>query len=249
MIFLKTLFKHSLSLADLHKLAAKNLAHPPLPKELYDASASLVGKKGISLLDYWRTGFSTLIDEIASEKTWELQRAKLLGTILTEQGWSAATVASRETKFTDAWSHMVENVDHFKNSPKDVWPSLLFQRYIVALLTVACLIELGAKAFQLDDLKQNELGLHGEIEKEIRLLDVQFSNQMLLSAENFEDDLAETICAMKEDVINPLIKEQFDLLSVMREQIVHSNLDIVEVKKRIDAFDARTLEIAASLKM
>jgi len=64
--------------------AAHHLAKPPLPDAMYEAAAGMLGKKGVSLLDHWRSSFSIQLDEIASQKTWQAQRAMLMRIVLVE---------------------------------------------------------------------------------------------------------------------------------------------------------------------
>ena len=217
MIFFKKLFKSPLTSADLHALAARNLAQPPLPKELYDACASLVGKKGISFLDFWRKHFSAQLEEIAALKTWQLQRAQLLQFVLIEQGWRTAYVCIKDIASPEVWGHLVENVEHFKTSPKEAWHDLMFQHYIMSILSESCLTELVGKAFTFDRIKQAEIKLHGGYDKQIKELDLHFGVVMSECVANYEDEAAHAIAAMKEDIINPLISEQYKLLSLMAE--------------------------------
>ena len=121
------------------------------------------------------------------------------------------------------------------------------QRFIVALLSGACLMELCGKAFQFDQIKRLELELHAEYEKEIRLLDVKVLDLILMSVAAYEDQTANELAAMKDDIINPLIKEQFQLLHLMSEQIINECLDIGDIKARIQAFDVKKREIAATI--
>ena len=154
---------------------------------------------------------------------------------------------SQNTKSTEAWAHFVAEFTPFSQSPKEVWLSLLLQRYILALLSEACLTEIGYKAFKFDQTKQLELELHAEYEKEIRLLDVQFLDQMIISVAAYQDQTANELAAMKDNIINPLIKEQFQLLHLMSEQIINERLDIEDINARIQAFDVKKREIAATM--
>jgi hypothetical protein len=172
MTFFKKMSNRPMSFSDLLRRSEKNIKNPPLPKEWRDLSATLVGKSGVSNLDFWRTDYKSTLNEIAAEPAWSLQRAKLIGRILDWEGWRAARTASNGVKFVDAWKHLVENNDAFKRAPKENWDVLLTQIWLHALLSSACLMELGQQIYAIDNVKQNEIGLHYEYEKEIKTLDV-----------------------------------------------------------------------------
>ncbi|MGZ2453026.1 hypothetical protein ACVIRO_005843 [Rhizobium ruizarguesonis] len=48
----------------------------------------------------------------------------------------------------------------------------------------------------------------------------------------------------KDEVINPLIADQYKLLALIAEQIASSEIDLSSVKSKMDAFDARKRELA-----
>lgn len=123
----------------------------------------------------------------------------------------------------------------------------MLQRFIVALLTESCLIELGGKYFGIDPIKQLEIDLHGEYDKEIKILYIEFLNAMLKCVESYEDDRASELASMIDDIINPLITEQYKLLSLMREQIINATVDIEDIEARMKSFDARKQKIAAAI--
>lgn len=137
MTIFKRLFKRPLTSTDLHRLAGHNMMKPPLPKVMYEAAAGIVGKSGVSLLDYWRKVFSMQLDEIAAQKTWQGQRARLLKLILTEQGWCDVFASTSDIEAAGVWEHLVSEVELFTTAPKELWKALLLQRYIIALLSAA----------------------------------------------------------------------------------------------------------------
>ncbi len=247
MTFFKKLFNRPLSSAALLRQSEKNIKNPPLPKEWRDLAASLVGKSGGSNLDFWRTDYKSTLNEIAAEPTWSLQRIKLIARILDWEGWRATRMASKDVKFVDAWKHFVENNDAFKRSSKENWDVLLSQIWLHALLSSACLMELGQKLYAIDDVKQNEIGLHFEYEKEIKALDVKSIEQMLKCVESYEDDNALSLGDLKDEVLNPLIREQYRLLALMREGIINGNIDPQEIQTQIQLLDKKKRSIAATL--
>jgi hypothetical protein len=114
-------------------------------------------------------------------------------------------------------------------------------------LTDACLSELGVKYFRLDTVKITEVKLFGEYEKEIKALDINVNDAIRQKVESFQDADAFAIADLKDKVVNPIINEQYRLLRVMREQIVHGALDVLDVGERMNALQAKKAEIAAAV--
>lgn len=59
----------------------------------------------------------------------------------------------------------------------------------------------------------------------------------------YDDEGAFELAGLKDDIINPLIADQYKLLDLVAEQIANSQIDIVSVKEKIDAFDVRKREL------
>ncbi|WP_051559201.1 hypothetical protein [Allorhizobium undicola] len=247
MSLLKRMLKRPFTPTELHAMAAHHLAKPPLPEAMYDAAAGMVGKKGVSLLDHWRSSFSIQLDEIAGQKTWQAQRAMLLRIVLVEEGWSDVFACTNDIVTVDVWAHLVAENDMFKQFPRESWKSLLLQRYILALLSAACLTELGTKNYGIDSTKQLELRLHSEYYREILKLDLQLGQMIRQLIDDYDDGNAMSVADLKDDVINPIIADQYKVLALIAEQIANSQVEINSVKAKIDALDAKKREIGEAL--
>jgi hypothetical protein len=246
MTFFKKMFNRPMSFTDLLQRSEKNIKNPPFPKEWRDLSAT-VGKSGVSNLDFWRTDYKSTLNEIAAEPTWNFQRIKLIARILDWEGWRATRTASTDVKFVDAWKHLVENNDAFKRTSKENWNVLLSQIWLHALLSSACLMELGQQLYSIDNVKLNEIGLHYEYEKEIKTLDVKSIEQMLKYVESYEDDSALALGNLKDEILNPLIREQYRLLALMREDIINRNIEPQKIQTQMQLLDKQKRSIAAEL--
>lgn len=244
MIVLKSLFKTPLTSRDALGLLANLIASPPLPKEMYEAAAGLVGKNGTSLLDFWRSGFKDQLTEITSERTWALQRSRLLRSVLVETGWRALFTSAKEQKHVEAWAHLVDSNNYFSSFPKSSWSSILAQRHLMAILSGACFLHLGTKAYRVDNAKALELDLYLEYYKEILLLDLRVQGMALAAVDQYEDAEASRIAEIKDEVINPLLSEQYRVLHLMADQIANATLEVINIKVSMDALQARKHEIA-----
>lgn len=219
MSLLKWVLKRPFTSVELHAMAAHHLGRPPLPDTMYEAAAGMVGKKGVSLLDHWRSAFSIQLDEIAGEKTWLAQRAMLLRIVLVEEGWSDVFASTNDITSVDVWAHLVSENETSIQFPKENWKSMLLQRYILALLSTACLMELGIKNCSIDSLKQLELRLHSEYYREILKLDLQIGQMVREMIVNYDDEDAINVADLKDDIINSIIAEQYRVLALIAEQI------------------------------
>ncbi|KAB1083626.1 hypothetical protein F4V91_15565 [Neorhizobium galegae] len=241
MSFLKRMLKRPFTSAELHAMVAHHLTKPPLPEAMYEAAATMVGKRGVSLLDHWRSMFSIQLDEIAGEKTWQGQRAKLLKIVLLEEGWTDIFRCTNEISSPDVWAHLVAELDFLQAVPREHWKGLVLQRYIMGLLNAACLMELGIKNYGIDSLKKLEIRLHGEYYREILNLDLQIGQMIREMIDNYDDEDALSAAGLKDDIINPIIAEQYKVLALVAEQIANSRVDIESVKGKMAALDAKSL--------
>lgn len=60
----------------------------------------------------------------------------------------------------------------------------------------------------------------------------------------YDDEGALELADVKDDIINPLIADQYKVLALVAEQIANSQIDIASVKEKMDAFDMRKRELA-----
>lgn len=246
-LLLKRLFRKALTSTDAHQATLHNIQAPPLPPEWRDVYAGAVGTKGVSLLDWWRQAFGNLLDEIAGQRTWGQQRAALLRLMLREQEWSNLYLVVKDKPSPDIWQHLVANAELFTNAPKEAQSGLLLQRWMVAILTFSCLMEFGMKYFGIDNIKKIEIGALGEYEKEIVTLDTSVLEQIRECVFRYEDEQANWLADFKENVVNPIIQEQWTLAHVMREQVANSSLDVPRVTARMTELRAKKEALAASL--
>jgi hypothetical protein len=247
-LIIKKLPKQPLSSADAHEFMSSFIRTPPLPKEWIESGTNTLISKNETLLDYWRRLFGWCLDETTSEKSWDLQKTKLITRILTEQEWRVAYTVAKDAKWVNSWAHWVEGNEFFQNWPREKWPLVLLQRWFLGILTEAGLLELACKYFRIDGTKQMEIMLYYEYEKEIKALDFTTNEIMWNNIDVLQDSEILEMARMKDEVVSPLITEQYKLLALMREQICNSTLDATETNQRMQAFTERKHAIAATLQ-
>ncbi|MCZ7468600.1 hypothetical protein M0412_12995 [Agrobacterium sp. O3.4] len=175
------------------------------------------------------------------------QRAKLLKIVLVEEGWCELVRASKDIASVHVWAHLVADVEFFQQFPRGGWKSLLMQRYTMGPLSAACLMELGIRNYAVDDVKTLEIRLYGEYYNEILKLDLQIGQIIREMIDDYDDAAALSVADMKDDVVNPIIADQYKVLALLAEQIANSKVDIETINGKIAALDARKREIGEAI--
>jgi hypothetical protein len=135
-------------------------------------------------------------------------------------------------------------MDVFKAVPKHQWEGLLFQAWLASILTEACLQTIGTRLYGIDKLKELELQLFAEWVKDTRTLDVAMLDYALTLLDKQHDVDARSVAAFKDDEVNPLVADRFDLMHQMREAIANDALNLDRVRRRMDELSARHRDIA-----
>jgi hypothetical protein len=248
MAFLKSLFRKPLTQADLLQEGESLIRKPPLPPDLKAGVLEAVGRSGVNLLDYWRDYFKSQLGMISQEQSWGLQRAKLLKLVILEQGWQAAHIVAQTAQSTESWSHLLNDIEWADGAEKKNLKGLLLQRWLVAILSDACLRTIGVRCYALDRTKELEIGICYEFDKEIKSLDVSLSDLMHTAVIEYRDDDARFIAAFKDDVVNPIIREQYKLLSLLEDDVANGSVDLASIGKKISSFNQRKAKLAEQIQ-
>jgi len=244
MTFFKALLHRPMMYGELLKKADNIITSPPLPADWKRLVAGMVGKNGISLLDYWRDYCKSQLKMIANEATWQMQKSRLLKLVMMERTWRAAYVASQGAKHVASWSFMCEDVDWAKDANETNMHSLLTQRWLVAVLSDSCLIAVGMKLYKLGKAKDDELELQYLLHKEVKSLDVGVMEALLDAVDEYRDDDAHLIAAFKDDHLAPLIREQYTLLAQLEDDVANSTIDVAWFSSQLDAVKQKQRELA-----
>ena len=252
-MFLVRLIKSVLQMrfteAELLEATANNIKRPPFPRELYDALVSETNRDGQSIIEVWRVYFQREVHNIAESQTWQLQKASLLESILNHKALESVYIVADKAKYQESWRHLVKDHPHFQTVAPDGWKRRIFDTYLVAIATSACLLELGSRLFELRDTKENEIGLYLEYYKEIMGLDV--STQDLISDRiHGGEATTEEVTALqdlKNSRVNPVIDAQYRLLHVMKDEITNATLNIDGFKKKFEELEAAKVRLAEEL--
>jgi len=248
MAFFKSLFRRPLTHADLLRETERLISNPPLPQEWKTTVVEVVGRSGVNLLDYWRDHFKSQLRTISSEETWSLQRARLLKLVMTELSWRAAHTVAQNAKSVDSWSHLLNDVEWTKGAAKEQWTGLLLQRWLMAILSEACLRTTGRRAYALDQTKEVELNLYYEFDRDIESLDVNLLDLMNSAVVEYRDDDAHFIAGFKDDVVNPMMREQYGILALMEDDIANGDVNIESMRAQIRSLNEKKTRLAEQLR-
>jgi hypothetical protein len=246
-LLLKSLLHRRFAYDELRQDADHFFVRPPLPPDLRDSLAKLRGKSGDSLLDFWRRLFDEDVRMVCEAPTWQAQRAALLRAILRETTWRALWVAAKECRHTQSWAHLVENDPIIGKSEEAVRDGQLFQRYLLAVTTIACLTSIGRTRYGIDEQKVTETEVFYLFDLEIKRLDISILDYAMDLADALDDETAHAIADFKDEEVNPIIHQQIESLSLAQEQIVQGRLDVQALRASVAEVGRRKSELVARL--
>jgi hypothetical protein len=251
----KAFLRRPFTYRELVDAAGPLLATPPLPQELHDFMATLVGQSGESLLGYWRRDFQGVLEQIASEPSWGRQRAKLLRILVAQTSYQSLHTAIKDVRHVEAWAGYIAGHPVFaklqKSDPQ--WSFLFEQLWLISLLHDACLVEIGETLYGIDDRKLTELNALREYRKMLQSQRIKLMDKFISMSDDGDADTAETVAELYDQFMGPVVSGETELLHRMTEEIVNSKLDGHRAaqdlerleNERVALADALTQQIAA----
>jgi hypothetical protein len=155
----KRLTRAPMSERDLLKVSGSLIANPPIADDMRAVLTTRRYTDGRSLLDGWRAEMRIYLRDIAVEKTWALQRQRLIGFRVAAASWIALYRAVGIEPRTSLWRSYVEGIGEFATNPEHAWPSLLPKVHLFAALQNAVLCPLGMACYATDETLERHLGL------------------------------------------------------------------------------------------
>jgi hypothetical protein len=247
---LNALFGRAYSYEDLRKECAPFLSNPKLPEGFPEILAHFDGRKR-TFLEFIQLSFKDYLRQIANKGTKEEQKTELLDICLQELSWDAANRAVKDAKHVQSWEHIAKVSPLFEMFPKTEWKRLLLGRYMSALILCSWLTVLGRTLYRVEDYIESALELFVHYDAEIKSLDVGLFELMLEKLSNYEDDEGRKIGKFKDEVINPLIKEQYAILDRLAADIKGNSINVEFYRTQFSRIDeikgyiARTVTASA----
>jgi hypothetical protein len=248
MLWAKSLLSRPYSERNLYSWAEKYLLNPPLPPELQDAARDVRGRDGSNLMDLWRSHFSQELSEIAAKQTRRLQRAHCIKLMFMEASWRATLVVAKNTKYPKSWSHFVRDNELFDVLGGHDQLPILYQRYLLAMTSWACLSEALVKLFGSTTKTELEIDWCYQIEMDVKLIDVTAQDVILALVDDGAHDATVMECASyKDDIINPFLRKGLVFNARFQEQIATDQFDLPSANKIAQQFEAEKKIIVAKL--
>jgi len=234
---LNELLGRAYSYQDLLKESAPFLNNPKLPAGFSEAMSHFDGPKR-TFLEFIQLSFKQHLKQIAEKRTKAEQRVELLSIRLEELSWNALNLAAKDVKYVQSWDHLVaKGSAWFEVHPKSDWTRQLIGRFMAASIIGSWLAGIGRTLYQLEDHIESALELHESYDAEIKTLDVSISELTFDKLSNGEDEEAMKIAKFKDEVIRPLINEQYAVLDKLAADIKANAIDVDFYKTQFARID------------
>jgi hypothetical protein len=214
----KRLTRTPMSEGDLLKVSGSLIANPPAPDDIRSVLTTRKYTDGRSLLEGWRSEMKTCVENIAAEKTWALQRQRLIGFRVAAASWIALYRAVGTEPRISLWRSYVEGIGEFATNAETAWPTLLPKVYFFAALQNAVLCPLGMTCYATDKTLERQLNLLTDlrqhaIEKGLVL------DSRIQDIDDLDPELAASLMAARNECILPHYRKLFGFLRELGDRI------------------------------
>jgi hypothetical protein len=220
-----------MSESDLLKVSSGNIANPPSSGDMLSVLTAWKYTDGRSLLEGWRSEMKLLIAQIAAEKTWAMQRQRLIHFRVAATTWIALYKAVGVEPRIWLWRSYVERIDDFAACPENVWPALLQKRFYFAALQTAVLGALGMGCYGTGETLEHYLRTLRELRKHAIEKGV-FLDRGILELDEVDHDLAESLLARRNGMIYPQNQKLFAFLQELGDRIETGAVQESEIENR-----------------
>jgi hypothetical protein len=243
---LKTLLGRAYSYEELLSESMPFLGNPRLPPGLPEVLSHFDGRQR-TFVEFIQGAFKECLREIAAKETRQAQKAHLLSLCVRELSWNAVERAARNAEYVQSWEHYTKGSDWFERSPKDEWKRLLIARFLISLVCYSWLVVLARSVYQLESFIEPALDLYVDYDVEIKRLDVGITEEMLCRLANYDDAEGMKIGAFKDQVVRPIIDEQYAILDRLGQDIIAGKIDIEFYKAEFSRIDSIKQHVARTI--
>jgi hypothetical protein len=244
---LNALLGRGYSYDDLLKEGAPFLSNPKLPAGFPEVLSYFDGRKR-TYIEVIQLGFKEYLKQIADKRTKAEQRTELLKIRLEELAWHAIERAAKDAKYVQSWEHFIEKGSiWFETYPKTEWKRQLTGRFMGALVMGAWLSGVGRTLYGVEDYIESALELYEHYDTEIKTLNVSMFELIFEKLSNHEDEEGLKISKLHDEVIRPLIDEQYAILDRLAADIKANTIDVDYYKSQFARIDEIKKHIAGAV--
>jgi hypothetical protein len=233
--------------SDLLSVAAGMIANPPIDPKLRETLLSQRYKSGDNYLDAWRNEIKRVFRDIASEKSWVLQKQHLLKIILAANSWIALSEAVGNEQRSQIWKSYVENIGEFAHNTRDTWFHLLKKSYLFACLQHAVCFVVGMACYGIRDEIEHQFEVYRGLRKHLIEKDIALGSGIFDLMETHAR-LAELMIDARNRILYPIGRESFDFVNAVGDRITSGTFRPDEVIARWPAICERENRALAAMQ-
>ena len=186
---------------------------------------------GQSFLEGWRDEFKGILALIATEKTWALQRQKLIHFRVASVTWIALWRAVGVEPRISLWRSYAEGIGEFASNPEESWPSILAKTQYFALLNTVILSLLGQAYYGTDKALERHLDALRDMRQHAIEKGVVLDRGILdIGATDY--DLGASLMDVRNEQIYPEHMKLFGLLREFADRIETGSVDEDSIANR-----------------
>jgi hypothetical protein len=217
-VIARRLTRTPMSEGDLLDFSDSLIANPPMPDDMRAALATRKYTDGRTLLEGWRSEMKTCVEQIAAEKTWALQRQRLIQLRVAAASWIALYRAVGIEPRISLWRGYVEGIGEFATNPESAWPTLLPKVYYFALLQTAILCPLGMGCYATDKALERHLELLTNL-RQHAIKKGLVLDRGIQDIDDTDPELAASLMDARNETVLPQLRKLFGFLRELRDRI------------------------------
>jgi hypothetical protein len=214
----KRLIRAPMSAADLLKVSGSLVENPPVPDDMRFTLTTRKYSDGRSFLEGWRSEMKTFVEDIAAEKTWWLQRQRLIHFRVAAATWIALYKAVGVEPRISLWRSYVEGIGEFATNPESSWPTLLPKVFWFATLHNAVLCPLGMACYATDKALERHLELLASLREHVISKGLVL-DRGIQDLDEIDPHLAESLMHARNGMVHPQSLKLFGFLRELADRI------------------------------
>ena len=234
---LKRIAHRPMTERDLLEYAQGMIRNPPVPDDWRSQLSTITYDTGRNFFDKWRDEFKIHVGQIAAEKTWALQRDRLLHLRIASRSWVSLHDAIGKGMDVALWAPYVRSAPDFAQNPEGTWVSVLAGTYFMAMINEAVLSTIGRAWYGIDDDLENQLTTLAEMRKDAYKSVLAVDDAMATAERRYVDgtvrqDSIEALREWRREFYEPTSRMMFNIVRELGDRIVSGTVDAAKFAER-----------------